>query len=133
MDWRQKSAVRQGRKICYTMGMRTTRDKTSADARIKQSRRCAAFAVALLAVCGSTFAFEATFENGLLISADVYTVTVGVSRSSRVQVPAEEWFFRWLAARGESADRVSLVYRADFLSDSVGAEWGARRSADDGN
>ena len=76
-------------------------------------------------------ALEVTFEKGLLISARVYTVTVGVSRVSRVQVPAEEWFFRWLSARGgERTDRVSLVYRADFLSDNVHAEWGARRAAD---
>jgi hypothetical protein len=76
-------------------------------------------------------ALEATFENGLLISASIYTVTVGVSRYSRVQVPVEEWFFRWLGARGETAGRVSLVYRADFLSDSVSPEWGARRMGGD--
>ena len=78
-----------------------------------------------LVIADMPAALTAEFENGLLRDASVYTVTVGGSRSTRTQTMAEWWFYRWLENQNVEPKRASLVYRADFLSENVAAEWGA--------
>ena len=74
-------------------------------------------------------ALTVTFENGVLREASLYTLTAqGTGR--RVRTYSEDWFLSWLGSRiGEAADagRVELVYRADFISDQVPAEWRAEQ------
>ncbi|MCR4904997.1 MAG: hypothetical protein K6A33_02870 [Clostridiales bacterium] len=72
-------------------------------------------------------ALTATFENGVLREASLYTLTAQ-STGRRVGTYSEEWFLGWLTSKtGERAagDRISLVYRADYVSDQVPAEWRA--------
>ncbi len=76
-------------------------------------------------------ALTATFENGVLREASLYTLTAQ-STGRRVRTYSEEWFLGWLASKTgvrAAADRVSLVYRADFVSDQVPAEWRAEKRA----
>ena len=71
-------------------------------------------------------ALTATFENGVLREASLYTLTAQ-STGRRVRTYSEEWFLGWLAGKSGamSAAEVSLVYRADFVSDQVPAQWRA--------
>ncbi len=79
-------------------------------------------------ITGVPPALTATFENGVLREASLYTLTVQ-STGRRVRTYSEEWFLSWLAGKSgvEAPETVALVYRADFVSEQIPAEWRAEK------
>ena len=69
-------------------------------------------------------AFTATFKDGKLMGARVYTLAVR-NVSSRSAPRAEWWFYDYLESDSREPLNVGLVYRSDFVSDKVTAEWSA--------
>ena len=68
-------------------------------------------------------AFRITFSGGRISSAELYTMAVRVlaDRSS----PYSEWWFASTLDR--FASDVRLVYRSDYVSEAVSAEWAAEK------
>ena len=77
-----------------------------------------------LRITGGAPAFVAVFEDGVLREASLYTMAVRTT-GERMTTWTEWWFRTWLIARGVAAERISLVYPADFVSERVNAEWAA--------
>ncbi|MBE6626528.1 MAG: hypothetical protein E7628_05040 [Ruminococcaceae bacterium] len=75
-------------------------------------------------VIGTEPALTVTFRDGKLTYARLFTVTVK-SVSTRSESFGEWWFFDRLAKDGTVVQNVGLVYRSDYISDSVRAEWRA--------
>lgn len=67
-------------------------------------------------------AFTAVFENGILRSARLYTISVR-NLGDRQELMSEKMFIDIISSGGASIKNTSLVYRGDFVSESVKAEW----------
>lgn len=71
-------------------------------------------------------AFTAVFEDGMLRSAKLYTLAVR-NLGDRTQSFAEWWFAdhleSYMTAETPPYRNIGLVYRSDFVSDAVKAEW----------
>ena len=67
-------------------------------------------------------AFTAEFENGILRSASLYSVSVR-NLGERHILMLEESFISIMKETGNSVKRTSIVYRSDFVSESVEAQW----------
>ena len=67
-------------------------------------------------------AFTAVFENGILRSARLYTISVR-NLGDRQELMSEKMFIDIISSGGVSIKNTSLVYRGDFVSESVKAEW----------
>lgn len=75
-------------------------------------------------VIGTEPALTVTFKDGKLTYARLFTVTVK-SVNTRTESFNEWWFFDNLAKDGAVAQNVGFVYRSDYISDAVCAEWRA--------
>lgn len=75
-------------------------------------------------VIGTEPALTVTFKDGKMTYARLFTVTVK-SVNTRFESFNEWWFIDNLAKDGVVAQNVGLVYRSDYISDSVCAEWRA--------
>ncbi|MGN1408910.1 MAG: hypothetical protein ACI4XJ_01915 [Eubacteriales bacterium] len=67
-------------------------------------------------------AFTAVFENGILRSARLYTISVR-NLGDRQELMSEKMFIDIISSGGAKIKNTSLVYRGDFVSESVKAEW----------
>lgn len=76
-----------------------------------------------LRLVGGTPAFCAEFENGKLVSANLYSVAVK-NLASRVQSHYEWWFYETVG-KEYAPQNVCLVYESDYISESVSAKWAA--------
>lgn len=73
-------------------------------------------------ITGIEPAFTVTFEDGVLLSAKLFTMSVR-NLGDRTESLAEWWFVDYLKRQNCSLQNVTLVYRSDFLSESIRAEW----------
>lgn len=76
-------------------------------------------------ITGIEPALTVTFANGKLTSAKLYTIAIR-NLGDRTESIAEWWFADYLSRKtnDDSVLRdISLVYRSDFISESVRAEW----------
>ncbi len=74
-------------------------------------------------VSGTEPALDVTFEDGRLTYARLFTVTVkGIG--TRSETFGEWWFFDSIESGGEIRN-VGLIYRSDYVADSVSAQWRA--------
>jgi len=68
-------------------------------------------------------AYRITFYNDRVLSAELHTIAVR-ALADRSESYREWWFASRLPAKRFS-DNVRLVYRSDYLSEAVSAEWAA--------
>ena len=67
-------------------------------------------------------AFTATFKNGKLMGARVYTLAIR-NVGTRSIPHSEWWFYDDLGEGNREIINVGLVYKSDFVSENVSAEW----------
>lgn len=67
-------------------------------------------------------AFTAEFEDGILRRASLYSISVKYFSERRVLM-LEDSFIEIMKSYGKNVTYTNIVYRSDFLSESVGAEW----------
>ncbi|MBQ4354749.1 MAG: hypothetical protein IJC71_07625 [Clostridia bacterium] len=76
-----------------------------------------------LRITGIDPAFTVTYADGKLLSAHIFTMSVR-NLGTRTQMLTEVWFAQHISSRHPAPPlNVTLVYRSDFLSSSVQAEW----------
>lgn len=75
-------------------------------------------------------AFIASFKDGKLVEARLFTVAVN-NTGYRNESRSEWWFFDYLKRDEHVPNNVGLVYRSDFVSNSVVAEWSATVKSND--
>lgn len=75
-------------------------------------------------VYGIPNAFTATFTADRLIYAKLYTIAAR-NLGGRTESLNEWWFLKYLENIGEVPYNTTLVYRSDFVSESIKAEWTA--------
>ncbi len=73
-------------------------------------------------ICDIEPAFTAVFENGILRSAELYSVSVR-NLGERHVLMTEESFISIMEDKGKKVLRTSIVYRSDFVSESIEAQW----------
>jgi len=73
-------------------------------------------------LAGVAPAIQVTFVDGILTEADIYTLSVR-SRADTSRSMTEWGFANYLETGGIRAVSTTLVYRSDFSSESVNAEW----------
>ena len=73
-------------------------------------------------ICDTEPAFTAEFENGILRKMRLYSVSVR-NLGERHILMLEESFISVMENEGKHVARTSVVYRSDFQSESVSAEW----------
>lgn len=69
-------------------------------------------------------AFIVSFKDGKIIGARLYTLMV-TNVSTRNTPKSEWWFFDYIENDGRDVYNVGLVYRSDFVTEKVVAEWSA--------
>ncbi len=82
------------------------------------------YAVNNLRITEKQDAFRITFSAGRIHSAELHTVAVRVL-ADRDTSYSEWWFASMLEPFGSDVADVRLVYRSDYVSESVSAEWAA--------
>lgn len=73
-------------------------------------------------ICDMEPAFTAEFENGILRKMKLYSVSVR-NLGERHILMLEDSFISVMENEGKHVARTSVVYRSDFQSESVSAEW----------
>ncbi len=75
-------------------------------------------------IAGLEPAFTATFRDGVLTQAKVYTLSAQ-KFGARTALYHEWWFADAVSRQGLQPYNIGMVYRSDFLAESVFAEWSA--------
>ena len=73
-------------------------------------------------ICDMEPAFTAEFESGILRKMKLYSVSVR-NLGERHILMLEDSFISVMENEGKHVARTSVVYRSDFQSESVSAEW----------
>lgn len=75
-------------------------------------------------ITGIPNAFTAIFSGDRLVYAKLYTIAAR-NLGDRTESLTEWWYLKYLEKSGEVPYNTTLVYRSDFVSESIKAEWTA--------
>ncbi|MBE6541157.1 MAG: hypothetical protein E7672_01780 [Ruminococcaceae bacterium] len=67
-------------------------------------------------------AVSVTFEGDKLLRAELYTIAAK-NLGTRTESMSEKWYIGYMTKNGTVAQNTSLVYRSDFISESISAVW----------